>query len=120
MQPLISYWPAMMSPGLSCGRKVYGLPQYGHQPSDVPRPGEPSAPDRPTGRPQFQQNRLDSGTTGLVISALTGSISDTRGISTRPPPRCLTGCNTRVAVIIRSCGSVSLVPTVIGKSSSSS
>ena len=59
----------------------------------------------PTGRPQFQQNRLDSGTTGLGINASSGSMSGTRGISTSPPPSRRTGA--RVADFIRSCGSVS-------------
>ena len=118
MQPLTSYWPATLSPGDSWGRNEYGLPQNGHQPSDDPLPSEL---DRPTGFPQFQQNRLDSGTTGLVMRASRGSISRTRGISTRPPPRCLTGGSTRVATVIRSCGSVSMLPPeMIGKSSSSS
>src|SRR6201998_4926279 len=88
MQPLTSYWPATVSPGFSWGRNEYGLPQDGHKPSDVPLP---SLLDRPTGFPQFQQKRLDSGTTGLVVRASTGSISRTRGISTSPPPRCRTG-----------------------------
>ena len=104
MQPLISYWPATMSPGLSCGRKEYALPQYGHQPSDS---ALPSSLDRPTGLPQFQQNRLDSATTGLVINASSGSMSGTRGISTRPPPS--RGSATRRASprSCWSCGSVS-------------
>src|ERR1700748_2899866 len=74
MQPLTSYWPATMSPGLSCGRNEYGLPQAGHQPSDVPLA---FLLDRPTGFPQFQQKRLDSGTTGVVIKASSGYTSRT-------------------------------------------
>ena len=115
MQPLITYWPATMSPGLSCGRKEYGLPQYGHQPSDS---ALPSLLDRPTGRPQFQQNRLDSGTTGLGINASSGSMSGTRGISTSPPPSRRTGA--RVAGFTRSCGSVSAVRNGVSSLSSSS
>ena len=83
MQPLISYWSTTMSPGLSCGRKEYGLPQCGHQPSDR---ALPSDDERPTGLPQFQQNRLASATTGFFISAASGSRSSTRGTSTSPPP----------------------------------
>lgn len=60
------------------------LPQCGQNPSDSPF--RPSA-DLPTGRPQFQQNRFDSATTGFTMRADSGSISGTRGISTRPPPR---------------------------------
>src|ERR1700739_350759 len=101
MQPLTSYWPATVSPGFSWGRNEYGLPQDGHQPSDAPLP---SLLDRPTGFPQFQQKRLDSGTTGLVISASTGSISRTRGISTSPPPRCRTGGESAGANLLRSLG----------------
>ena len=104
MQPLISYWSATMSPGPSCGRKEYALPQCGHQPSDS---ALPSSVDRPTGRPQFQQNRFDSATTGLVINASSGSFSGTRGISTSPPPSRRVGDNARVAVVCWSCGSVS-------------
>ena len=115
MQPLISYCSAIMSPGLSCGRKEYALPQWGHQPSDI---ALPSSVDRPTGRPQFQQNRFDSATTGLVISASSGSFARTRGISTRPPPRRRVGDNARVAVVW-SCGSVSPVPTDVPSESSS-
>ena len=66
MQPLISYWSTTMSPGLSCGRKEYGLPQCGHQPSER---AFPSDEERPTGLPQFQQNRFASATTGFFISA---------------------------------------------------
>lgn len=83
MQPLTSYWLATMSPGFSCGRNEYALPQCGHQPSEVPLL---FLVDRPTGLPQFQQKRLDSGTTGLVINASRGSMSRPRGISTSPPP----------------------------------
>src|ERR687897_428499 len=64
MQPLISYCSATMSPGLSCGRNEYGLPQCGQEPSDC---ALPSFDDRPTGRPQFQQNLFDSATPGLTI-----------------------------------------------------
>src|ERR1700690_4573589 len=99
MQPLTSYWPATLSPGGSWGRNEYGLPQNGHQPSDDPLPSEL---DRPTGFPQFQQNRLDSGTTGLGIKASSGSMSGTRGISTSPPPSRRTGA--RVADSTRSRG----------------
>src|SRR6185369_9801104 len=70
MQPLISYWSATMSPEANCGRNEYALPQCGHQPSDSALPSEE---DRPTGLPQFQQYRFDSATTGLVISASSGS-----------------------------------------------
>src|SRR5689334_17934313 len=104
MHPLISYWSATMSPGDSCGRNEYELPQFGHQPSDSARP---SSEDRPTGLPQFQQNRFDSATTGLVINAVNGSRSGTRGISTRPPPSRRTGERTRVIIVVWSCGSVS-------------
>src|ERR1700759_5815548 len=111
MQPLTSYWPATMSPGFSWGKKEYGLPQEGHQPSEGPfEDPEPFDLDRPTGFPQFQQNRLDSGTTGFVISASSGSMSRPRGISTNPPPSCRTAGTTRVATVIRSCGSVSALP----------
>ena len=96
MQPLISYWSATMSPTFSCGRNEYALPQCGHQPSDIARP---SSDDRPTGLPQFQQNRLDSATTGSVISAASGSTAGTRGISTRPPPRRRVGDTVRVSVV---------------------
>src|ERR1700745_2053241 len=109
MQPLTSYWQGTWSRGFSCGRNEYGLPQDGHQPSldpSAPLPAWSLGLDLPTGFPQFQQKRLDSGTTGLVISASTGSISRIRGISTSPPPRCRTGGSTRVATVIRSCGSV--------------
>ena len=41
MQPLTSYWPATVSPGFSCGRNEYGLPQDGHLPSEAPLPSEP-------------------------------------------------------------------------------
>lgn len=118
MHPLTSYWPATMSPGLSCGRNEYGLPQAGHQPSDVPLL---FLLDRPTGFPQFQQKRLDSGTTGLVISASRGSMSRPRGISTSPPPSCRTAGSARVATVMRSPVSVSRAPSAMcGKSSSSS
>src|SRR6185369_1466102 len=103
MQPLISYWSATISPGTSCGRNVYALPQCGHQPSES---ALPSDEDRPTGLPQFQQNRFDSATTGLVINADSGSISRTRGISTRPPPRRRVGDSARV-IVVESSGSVS-------------
>src|ERR1700752_1773706 len=69
MQPLISYCSLTVSPGLSCGRNESALPQCGHQPSDNARP---SGVDRPTGRPQFQQNRFDSATTGSVIKPFNG------------------------------------------------
>src|ERR1700753_4241025 len=119
MQPLITYWPATTSPGVSCGREEYGLPQYGHQPSDCASSTLLSfLLDRPTGRPQFQQNRFDSGTTGLGINASSGSMSGTRGISTRPPPRRRTGA--RVAGFTRSCGSVSAMCTGVASESSSS
>src|SRR5262249_41135952 len=101
-------WSAIMSPGASCGRNEYALPQCGHQPSDN---ALPSAEDLPTGRPQFQQNRFDSATTGLVISAVSGSISGTRGISTSPPPSLRVGDSARVIVVESSSGSVSAVPT---------
>src|SRR5690348_3722359 len=96
MQPLITYWSAISSPGDNCGRKEYALPQCGHQPSDSARP---SGVERPTGRPQFQQNRFDSATTGFVISASSGSLAWTRGISTSPPPRRRVGDNARVSVV---------------------
>src|SRR4029078_9225833 len=90
MQPLILYCSLTVSPGLNCGRNEYALPQCGHQPSDRARP---SGEERPTGRPQFQQNRFDSATTGLVISAASGSVAGTRGISTSPPPSRRVGDN---------------------------
>ncbi len=96
MQPLISYWSATISPTFSCGRNEYALPQCGHQPSDC---ALPSFEDRPTGRPQFQQNRFDSATTGLVINAASGSTAGTRGISTRPPPSRRVGDIVRVIVV---------------------
>src|SRR3984885_15552718 len=102
MQPLMTYWPATTAPGFSCGGEEKGVPQYGHQPSDC---ALASLLDRPTGRPQFQQNRLDSGTTGLGINASSGSMSGTRGISTSPPPSRRTGA--RVADFTRSRGVVS-------------
>src|ERR1700739_4590724 len=101
MQPLMTYWPATTEPGVSCGRKEYGLPQYGHQPSDS---ALPSLLDRPTGRPQVQQNSFDSGPAGLGINASSGSMSGIRGISTRPPPSRRTGA--RVADFSRSRGVV--------------
>src|SRR5690606_29325633 len=111
MQPLISYWSATMSPGLSCGRNEYGLPQCGHQPSIAAG----VAPfDRPTGRLQFQQNRFDSATTGLVINAVSGSFVGTRGISTSPPPSRRVGDICRATVTAMSCGSVSSPPSVSG------
>src|SRR4051794_10931357 len=108
MQPLISYCSATMSPGLSCGRKEYALPQCGHQPSES---ALPSDDERPTGFPQFQQNRFDSATTGLVISASSGSRAATRGTSTSPPPSRRIGENVRVTAVECSVGSVSAVPT---------
>ena len=108
MQPLISYWSATLSLGLSCGRNEYALPQCGHQPSDSAWPS--GVTGRP-GVPQFQQNRFDSATTGLVISAASGSFAGTRGISTRPPPRRRVGDSIRVTVVACSSGSVSPVPT---------
>ncbi len=116
MQPLISYCSATVSLGLSWGRNEYELPQCGHQPSDS---AWPSGVDLPTGRPQFQQNRFDSATTGLVISASSGSFSGTRGISTRPPPSRRLGDSIRVTVVACSSGSVSPVPTEISPESSS-
>src|SRR5580704_1522628 len=113
MQPLMTYWPATTAPGFSCGRKEYGLPQYGHQPSDC---ALPSLLDRPTGRPQFQQNRLDSGTTGLGINASSGSMSGTRGISTSPPPSRRTGA--RVADSTRSRGVVTALCSAASSSKS--
>ncbi len=102
--------------GESCGRNEYALPQCGHQPSDNARP---SGVDRPTGRPQFQQNRFDSATTGLVISASSGSFSGTRGNSTRPPPsRCIRD-SARVSVVRCSSGSVTAVPAEVLSESSS-
>ena len=74
--------------------------------------------DRPTGVPQFQQNRFDSATTGLVISAESGSISGTRGISTSPPPSRRVGDSARVIVVEWSSGSVSAVPTDMPSESS--
>ena len=115
MQPLISYWSTTMSPGLSCGRKEYGLPQCGHQPSDS---ASPSDVDRPTGLPQFQQNRLASATTGLVINASSGSRSGTRGTSTSPPPSRRMGDHCRVSIVVWSCGSVSALPTEMSSESS--
>src|ERR1700709_117324 len=117
MQPLISYWSTTMSPGLSCGRKEYGLPQCGHQPSDSAGPSEL---DRPTGLPQFQQYRLASATTGLVISASNGSLAATRGTSTNPPPSLRIGANIRVVGVGCSVGSVSAVPTDMPSESSKS
>src|ERR1700729_3972334 len=114
MQPLMTYWPATTAPGFSCGRKEYGLPQYGHQPSDS---ALLSVLDRPTGRPQFQQNRLDSGTTGLGINASSGSMSGSRGISTSPPPSRRTGA--RVADFTRSRGVVSALRRAASSSSAS-
>ena len=73
--------------------------------------------DRPTGLPQFQQNRFDSATTGLVISADSGSISRTRGISTSPPPSRRVGDSARV-IVVESSGSVSAVPTDMPSESS--
>ena len=96
MQPLISYCSATMSPGLSCGRNEYGLPQCGQEPSDC---ALPSFDDRPTGRPQFQQNLFDSATTGLTINASSGSLAGTRGISTSPPPSRRIGESVRVTVV---------------------
>src|SRR6478609_10987413 len=103
IQPLISYWSATISPGDSCGRNEYALPQCGHQPSDR---ACPSDEDLPTGLPQFQQNRFCSATTGLVINAVNGSRSGTRAISTSPPPSLRIGESIRVAIVARFCGSV--------------
>ena len=75
---------------------------------------------RPTGWPQFQQNRFDSATTGLTIRAASGSISGTRGISTSPPPRRRVGESLRATVAwCTSCGSVPTLPTESASSSSS-
>ncbi|SHX11886.1 Uncharacterised protein [Mycobacteroides abscessus subsp. abscessus] len=63
-----------------------------------------SVVERPTGLPQFQQNRLDSSTTGLVIKASSGSISGTRGISTSPPPRRRVGDSSTRVVVARTSG----------------
>src|SRR6478752_4288345 len=118
MQPLITYCSATSSSGESCGRNEYELPQCGHHPSDKARP---SVVDRPTGRPQFQQNRFDSPTTGLVINAWRGSTVGTRGISTKPPPRRRVGDSARVTVVRCSSGSVTAVPAeVLSESSSTS
>src|SRR3954467_869906 len=103
----MTYWSPTTSPGLNCGRNEYALPQCGHQPSDN---AWPSGDDRPTGRPQFQQNRFDSATTGLVISASSGFFVGTRGISTRPPPSRRVADSARVTEVVCSCGSVSSVP----------
>ncbi|SHV35187.1 Uncharacterised protein [Mycobacteroides abscessus subsp. abscessus] len=60
--------------------------------------------ERPTGLPQFQQNLLDSSTTGLVIKASSGSISGTRGISTSPPPSRRVGDSSTRVVVARTSG----------------
>ena len=73
--------------------------------------------ERPTGWPQFQQNRFDSATTGLTIKAASGSISGTRGISTRPPPSRRVGERLRATVAWFSSASIGSLPT---ESSSSS
>ena len=51
----------------------------------VVRPGWPSLP-RPTGLPQFEQNRLSSGTTGSFMIALLASMAGAGGIVVRPAP----------------------------------
>ena len=50
------------------------------------RPGFPSRP-RPTGSPQLEQNRLRSGTCGLAMIAVIGSLYGTGGTSISPAPR---------------------------------
>src|SRR6516225_6347528 len=117
MHPLISYCPAILSPGPSWGRNEYGLLQCGHQPSLL---ASPSGVERPTGRPQFQQNRLDSATTGLDINASSGSFSGTRGISTSPPPS-LRMCESLRVMVLTVWSSISaMVASVVEATASSS
>ncbi|GAA2136652.1 hypothetical protein GCM10009727_31540 [Actinomadura napierensis] len=49
------------------------------------RPGRSARP-RPTGSPQWEQNRLPSATCGSLITADDGSRYAIRGTSTRPAP----------------------------------
>ena len=76
--------------------------------------------DRPTGLPQFQQNRFDSAPRDWSSAPRADRSPGTRGISTSPPPRRRIGGSTRVATVSRSCGSVSTAPERTERSSSSS
>ncbi len=117
MHPLISYCPAILSPGPSWGRNEYGLLQCGHHPSLF---ASPSGVERPTGRPQFQQNRFDSATTGFVINAASGSFSGTRGISTSPPPSLRMCDSLRVTLVVWSSVSPAVASVVEAAASWSS
>ncbi len=72
--PLTSYFPATMSPGLSEGTNEYSCPHLGQKPES-----------RVSLCPQFEQNRLRSGTTPET-SVATGSAGGTGGSATYPPP----------------------------------
>src|SRR4051794_7407001 len=82
MQPSTSYWPSFW-PGRSFGVKSKWCPHLAQNPST--RPGLPSRP-RPTLVPHLLQNRLFSGTCGLVSTASRGSRLGTGAMSTIPRP----------------------------------
>src|SRR3954454_9255512 len=83
MHPSTSYWPPTSSPSASFGVKENAVPQAPQKPSV--RPGR-SPRLRPTGSPQFPQNRLLSDTDGSVSTADAGSRYGTLGTSTSPAP----------------------------------
>ena len=96
MQPLISYWSATMSPGLSCGRKEYALPQCGHHPSDKRLAVGRRPADRAAAVPA---EPLRLGHHRIGHQRFERILRSTRGISTRPPPRRRVGDSARVAVV---------------------
>src|SRR5690242_2378553 len=83
MQPSTAYCPTL-SPALSLGSKEKAVRHLRQKPSV--RPGLPSRP-RPTGALQFEQNRFPSGTCGLTMISVIGSLAGTGGTSISPAPR---------------------------------
>ena len=61
-----------------------GVRQFGQKPSV--RPGLSSRP-RPTGLPQFEQNRFDSGSSATAMTAFSGSVGGSVGTVVSPAPR---------------------------------
>src|SRR5947209_2120879 len=84
MGPTTSYWPPTISPLRSLGSKSKRCRHWLQMPAI--RPWGASGRGRPTGAPQFEQNRLSSGMVASLSTTALGSTTGAGATSTRPAP----------------------------------
>src|SRR5947209_15588228 len=84
MGPTTSYWPPTISPFRSLGSKSKRCRHWLQIPAI--RPCGASGRGRPTGAPQFEQNRLSSGIVASLSTTALGSMTGAGATSTNPAP----------------------------------